>query len=129
MYLRSLTLQNFVCFEDTEVSFRVPGEDPEDPLCNFTLLLGDNGAGKTALLRAITILGLGDLLDQSGFVPHHLIRFQQEKHTSLTGIFYNQKIKDIFDTKSHIIKTNKYEKLITTSTLESKIFEKIKYTE
>ncbi len=80
MYIRSLRIDGFRCFEQAEVTFQVPGEAAPAAggaraLPNVTLLLGDNGAGKTSVLRSIALAALGPVLaESSGFVPHSLVR-------------------------------------------------------
>ena len=76
MYLQSLRLQDFKSFRDASIDFRAPSDDPRDPALypNVTLLLGDNGSGKSTILRAAAIALVGDLLSSSGFVPTTLVR-------------------------------------------------------
>jgi predicted ATP-binding protein involved in virulence len=45
MYLKSIKLHNFRCYENLSVDFN----------SEFTILVGDNGAGKSALLDAVSI--------------------------------------------------------------------------
>jgi len=47
---------------------------PKPTLPNVNLLLGDNGLGKTTLLKAIALAALGPAVDRSGIYPYHLIR-------------------------------------------------------
>ncbi|MCA9099304.1 MAG: AAA family ATPase, partial [Planctomycetaceae bacterium] len=50
LYIRKLILKNIRCFGDLEIDFGTPaGFRP------FTMLLGDNGAGKTTVLRALAL--------------------------------------------------------------------------
>ena len=53
MYVESVTMTDFRCFEKAEGTFVYPGKEvlPEDALNNVTLLMGINGAGKTSTLR------------------------------------------------------------------------------
>ena len=44
-YVKTLRMQNFRCFEDVELG-------PFDP--HFNLLVGENGAGKSSVLAALT---------------------------------------------------------------------------
>lgn len=50
VYLRSLSLDGFRCFQDgTRIDFTKDGETP----ARWTIILGENGTGKTAVLQAI----------------------------------------------------------------------------
>ncbi|MGC4047720.1 MAG: AAA family ATPase [Armatimonas sp.] len=49
MYLRSLHLENFACFDDVLLDFT----DESGEACKWVVLLGENGTGKTNVLRAI----------------------------------------------------------------------------
>src|SRR5271157_1014135 len=92
MYIEQLDLENFrtfaqlakkpLFFVHPECDFRPPKTppSPEDDrlprprLPNVTLLLGDNGSGKTTILRAIAASAFGpaakDLLRDSSVVRH-----------------------------------------------------------
>lgn len=78
MYVLSLNIENLRTFESAAIQLNVPGETPPpDPsvLPNVTLLLGDNGSGKTSILRAAALAALGPILSSgSGFVPFSLAR-------------------------------------------------------
>lgn len=65
MFLKSLVLENFRAFERLELQFGQPGA----PARPWTVLLGENGTGKSTVLKAIALLtvgsnGLADLIDQ-----------------------------------------------------------------
>lgn len=77
LYIRSLTLQRFVCFTHTEVSLCHPTEEKR-PSQNVNLLLGDNGSGKTAFLKGLALCGLVGVLPDSGLVPRNLVRAVSE---------------------------------------------------
>ena len=51
MYLKSISLRNFKCYEDIDIDFNE----------KLTVIAGENGAGKTSVLEAIAI-GLGTML-------------------------------------------------------------------
>ncbi|MBZ2176930.1 MAG: AAA family ATPase [Acidobacteria bacterium] len=69
MYLRELRLRDLRCFREAEMRFSYPPEG------NFTLLLGNNGAGKTTVLKAAAMAVLAPLMaGSSGFVPFLLVR-------------------------------------------------------
>lgn len=76
MYITSIKIENLRCFAQTELTFQHPGRETETPLRfpNINLLLGNNGAGKTTVLKAIALAALAPVIQMSGFVPYHLIR-------------------------------------------------------
>jgi hypothetical protein len=86
MYVRTLSIQNLRCFERVKLELNHPGReqplrsDAIRHLPNVTLLLGDNGAGKTTVLRAIALGALAPVMAvSSGFVPFSLVRRTQLK--------------------------------------------------
>ncbi|QEC78283.1 AAA family ATPase [Mucilaginibacter ginsenosidivorax] len=63
MFLKQITLHNFKCLEDITLSFRHDGDSNR----KWTLILGENGTGKSNLLKAIALItcgsnALGELL-------------------------------------------------------------------
>lgn len=52
MFLKSIHLKNFKCFDDIELSFA----EEDGAIRKWTLLLGENGTGKSALLKAIALV-------------------------------------------------------------------------
>lgn len=75
MYAKSISIYGFKCFGKAEVDFQYPGRDKsalEHP--NVNLILGDNGGGKSSVLRAIAIAALAPALINAGFVPYRLVR-------------------------------------------------------
>ena len=57
------------------MKFQYPGRRGSDvELKNVNLILGDNGGGKSSLLRALAIAALAPALVESGFVPYRLVR-------------------------------------------------------
>ncbi|HUQ82684.1 MAG TPA: AAA family ATPase [Gemmatimonadaceae bacterium] len=55
MFLRKLTLENFRSLRDVELSFI----DANDDIRPWTMLLGENGTGKSSVLRAIALVLAG----------------------------------------------------------------------
>lgn len=76
MYITSIKIKNLRCFEQAELTFQYPGRETETPLRfpNINLLLGNNGAGKTTVLKAIALTTLAPIMPQSGYLPYRLVR-------------------------------------------------------
>ncbi len=81
MYITSLTLENFRTFKVAEIEFVHPDREwsdncniPKPRYPNINLLLGDNGSGKTSLLKAVALSALGPSIEDSGILPYRLIR-------------------------------------------------------
>ena len=73
MYIRSLEISNIRSVAKTRIEFETPSGDEADPR-NVTLILGDNGTGKTTFLGAIALGCLAEILDATGFRPYYLVR-------------------------------------------------------
>jgi len=63
MKISKLRIQNIKCFKDIKISF----EDKEGGIKNWSLFVGDNGDGKTTILRSLA-LGLCDQEGASGLL-------------------------------------------------------------
>lgn len=76
MYAKRLTIADFKCFGRATLDLQYPGRSrqPVSDLPNINLVLGDNGGGKSSVLRAIAIAMLAPALLESGFVPYRLVR-------------------------------------------------------
>ena len=55
MFLKSIHLNNVKCFSDIDLSF----EDENGDIRKWTLLLAENGMGKSTLLKAIGLVTAG----------------------------------------------------------------------
>src|SRR2546423_14959379 len=86
MYLDAIHLTNFRTFVDEEIDLVHPEKDfkqknrngvpilPRPKLPNVNLLLGDNGSGKTALLKAIALAGFGPAVSDVKIQSNYLVR-------------------------------------------------------
>ena len=84
MYLQKILMTNFRCFEQADVEFEFERQEFErhssanvcgaQPSNNVNLLLGNNGAGKTTILKAICLSILSPVIQQSGYRPYFLRR-------------------------------------------------------
>lgn len=77
MYVESLSLTNFKSFEHAKTTFRhpdLPPVDKPDFLPNVTLLLSDNGIGKTSVLQGIALGVLAPVIQSSGARPFLMLR-------------------------------------------------------
>jgi predicted ATPase len=78
MFLKELWLEDFVCHHQLYLSFQRPVK--EEGVRKTTFILGENGTGKSAVLKAIALLtaGSGGLSDVIGR-PDDWIRIGQER--------------------------------------------------
>ncbi len=74
MYLKNLSISNLRSIASADIHFCYPGSEDPPELENVTLLLGDNGVGKTTVLRAVALATLSPVIESSGFTPFNLIR-------------------------------------------------------
>ncbi|MCU0286622.1 MAG: AAA family ATPase, partial [Acidobacteria bacterium] len=73
--LKRLKLHNIKCFQDVEVSFLE--KEKSRP---WTLLVGDNGVGKTTILQSIALCSLGPELVQGRFSnPQSMLRVGEDE--------------------------------------------------
>ena len=85
-FIRQLHVNNLRCFLNEDLELRFPGERSDLLFPNVNLLLGDNGTGKSTILRAIAMAALGPVLQSSGFVPFKLIT-EGAKRADVAGTF------------------------------------------
>jgi hypothetical protein len=81
LYVQEIDIQGLRVFEAATLKLQYPGRSDVGPLHspNINLLLGNNGAGKTSVLKALALSTLSPVIDKSGFLPYHLIREGQPK--------------------------------------------------
>lgn len=82
MYVTKVALTGYRCFKSEKVKFAVPGQS-SSRLSNVTVLLGNNGSGKSSVLSGIAIAILGVMLRDSGGVP---LRNQVRRDSSGGGL-------------------------------------------
>lgn len=78
MYAQSLSIYEFKCFQKAKLELQYPGRKSKgaSEIANINLVLGDNGGGKSSVLRGLAIAVLAPALLRSGFVPYRLVRRQ-----------------------------------------------------
>jgi recombinational DNA repair ATPase RecF len=76
LYIKELDIYDFRCFKKAVLELQYPGRkaQPVSEIPNINLLLGNNGGGKSSILRALAIAALAPILKDSGFVAYHLVR-------------------------------------------------------
>jgi energy-coupling factor transporter ATP-binding protein EcfA2 len=78
MYIESLTVKNLRCFREVEeMAFQYPGHvirKGEPALRNVNLLLGNNGTGKTTILKGIALALISPVAQNAGLRPYNLVR-------------------------------------------------------
>ncbi|CUH89864.1 recombination protein F [Phaeobacter sp. CECT 5382] len=76
MYLKSIRLKNIKCFKDVEIDFDLKGGNNR----KWTVLLGENGTGKSTILKSIALLMAGsDALVELVRQPDDLLRKEANK--------------------------------------------------
>ena len=88
MYIESIDISNFRTFREARIELSHRDRKPTNALPapkmpNVNLLLGNNGLGKTTLLKAISLAALGPAVADSGIYPYRLIRREPEGDPSM----------------------------------------------
>ncbi len=77
VYISKVEISNFRCFKKGYLILRHPeehaanGSDIRYP--NVNLLLGDNGSGKSSILKALALAIVGPVIRDSGYRPYFLV--------------------------------------------------------
>jgi hypothetical protein len=77
VYVQRLHVSEFRCFRDATIEFNYPGRfvgGDRVKLPNVTLLLGNNAAGKSTVMKAIAWGGLAQVMAGSGLLPRMFVR-------------------------------------------------------
>lgn len=91
MYINQIELQNFRSFRHAKIEFLHPEQPfkkiglPKPRIPNVNLLLGNNGFGKTTLLKAIALSCLGPAVGGAGIYPYRLIRQEPQNSSRRNG--------------------------------------------
>src|SRR5882724_2600368 len=95
MYLNRIALENFRTFRRAAIDVLHPDQDfaqlhlPAPRFPNVNVLLGNNGLGKSAFLRAVALAALGPAVSDVGIYPEGLIRREPGPVKSATGAAAN----------------------------------------
>lgn len=89
MYAKRLDIYAFKAFGKTRLDLQYPGRTGADlpKLRNVNLILGDNGGGKSSVLRALAIAILAPALMESGFIAYRLVRRGRPEEQEYKGAF------------------------------------------
>lgn len=76
MFAKRLAVYDFKCFGTAKMDLQYPGRRSRNAseIDNVNLILGDNGGGKSSILRAIAIAVLAPVLLETGFVAYRMVR-------------------------------------------------------
>ncbi|HEV7890868.1 MAG TPA: AAA family ATPase [Pyrinomonadaceae bacterium] len=86
MYVSKISIKKLRCFNEAKLKLQYPGREGAGvaEMGNINLLLGNNGAGKTTVLRALALSTVAPVIQESsGFVPYRLIRRADPGDTSV----------------------------------------------
>jgi predicted ATP-binding protein involved in virulence len=105
MYIDSIVIKDFRTFRAVKVDFshkdrRWNDELPKSKLPNVNLLLGNNGCGKTTLLKAISLAAMGPAVSDSGIFAYRLIRREPSSKKSESRSINEASIASTF--RSHV---------------------------
>ncbi len=75
MYVNSIKIKNFRCFREAEIRLQNRNRKNKLKFPNINLLLGNNGSGKSSILKALALATLSPVLkNSSGLVLYRIVR-------------------------------------------------------
>jgi len=105
MYIKKIMLKDIRCFKNVEMSYDLSGDIPP-----WTVIVGDNSAGKTTLLRSIAI-GLCDESSAAGLLKESdsgYVRYAEPEGKIIIDLSEDNKNYSIETTIKHIKTKNGY---------------------
>jgi AAA15 family ATPase/GTPase len=114
MYIKKIVLENIRCFEHIEIEFDLSGKMPP-----WTVVVGDNAAGKTTLLRSIAI-GLCDESSAAGLLKESdsgYVRYGEKEGSIIIDLVGDTKKYQIKTTIEHIKINNGYFERVRQETI------------
>jgi energy-coupling factor transporter ATP-binding protein EcfA2 len=102
MYIDHLEINNLKCFPKTSLSLQHPGKNGDTrPNANVNLLLGNNGAGKSTVLKALALATLARVIGDAGYVPYYLVRHGADLATMRVSILLHEQETGVKDLQNH----------------------------
>lgn len=86
VYVEHLRLKDFRSFREGSLTLNIPAKRSRaNLLSNVNVILGNNGDGKSSILRAVALACLGPSLRETGFVPYRLVRRPRAKFARISA--------------------------------------------
>jgi predicted ATPase len=143
MYIESVTISNLRTISEASLSLRHaddirPSKQGSEPssVPNVNLFLGNNGAGKSTMLRGMALSVLTPVIDSSGYVPFSMVRregkeYAKEARVSAKLRLHDQDLEgrrragedDIHELTTRIVRKRSTEFLVQEEIADSSLWE------